>query len=291
MDKKRIKAELFLVLVTIIWGGTFAVIKTGLTATTPLMLLSLRFGASFLLFTAMYFRKFSFHGKRSIINGIILGVLMFLGYAAQTVGLKFTSASRAGFITFTFALFVPFLQFYILKKKPVMGNILGLIIVFIGLWTISRPTDGPFNKGDFIMLGAAVAYAFFIIFLDMINRVENPELMTSIQFFVTTILSLAASFVLEDPHIEMSSQFIYSIIYLVVLGSVFCLYIMNLYQKDTTPMRAVLIYSLEPVFGVIFAIILLNESFSSKEIAGSALILGGVLISELWEFLKLWKRR
>jgi len=259
MDKKRIKAELFLVLVTIIWGGTFAVIKTGLTATTPLMLLSVRFGASFLLFSILFFRKFTLRGRKSIVNGIILGIFMFLGYAAQTVGLKYTSASRAGFITFTFALFVPFLQFYILKKKPLFGNILGLIIVFAGLWVLSKPTGGSFNKGDFIMLGAAVAYAFFIIFLDLINRTENPELMTSIQFLVTAVLSFIASFILEDPYIDMSPQFIYSILYLVILGSVICLYMMNLYQKDTTPMRAVLIYSLEPVFGVIFAIILIRE--------------------------------
>jgi len=215
---------------------------------------------------------------------------MFLGYAAQTVGLNYTSASRAGFITFTFALFVPFLQFYILKKKPVMGNIAGLIIVFIGLWTISKPVDGPFNIGDFIMLGAAVAYAFFIIYLDVFNKKENPALMTSIQFLVTALLSLAASLILEDPFVTMSRQFVFSILYLVILGSVFCLYMMNLYQKDTTPMRAVLIYSLEPVFGVVFAIILLGEQFSGREILGALLILGGVLVSELWEFLRLGKR-
>lgn len=291
MDKKQIKAELFLILVTIIWGGTFAVIKTGLTATTPLMLLGIRFGASFILFTLLYFKKFIYKGRKSIVNGIILGILMFLGYAAQTVGLNYTSASRAGFITFTFALFIPFLQIYILKKKPVFGNILGLIVVFIGLWIISSPGDGPFNIGDFIMLGAAVAYAFFIIFLDVINRTENPALMTSIQFLVTAVLSFSASFILEEPYIEMSAQFIYSILYLVLLGSIFCLYMMNLYQKDTTPMRAVLIYSLEPVFGVIFAIILLGEQLSGKEIIGASFILGGVLLSELWEFLRLGKRR
>ena len=291
MDKKRLKAEFFLVIVTIIWGGTFAVIKTGLTDSTPLMLLTIRFGASFLLFTLFYFKKFKYLGKSTIINGVILGVLMFLGYAAQTVGLAYTTASRAGFITFTFALFVPFLQVYFLKKKPLLGNIVGLVIVFCGLWIISKPDGGPLNRGDIIMLVAAVAYAFFIIFMDIINKKENPEMMTAIQFLVTAVLSLAASFLFEEPFINLTGEFIFSIVYLVILGSVFCLYMMNLYQKDTTPMRAVLIYSLEPVFGVIFAIILLREAFSSKEIIGSALILCGVLISELWEFLRLGKRR
>lgn len=290
MDKKRFKAEFFLVIVTIIWGGTFAVIKTGLNDSTPLMLLTVRFGASFVIFTAMYYNKFRYYGKQTIINGIVLGVLMFIGYAAQTVGLNYTSASRAGFITFTFALFVPFLQVYFLKKKPLFGNILGLIIVFCGLWVISKPTGGPFNVGDMIMLIAAVAYAFFIIFMDMINKKESPETMTAIQFFVTALLALIGSFLFEDPFIVLSREFIFSIVYLVVLGSVFCLYMMNLFQKDTTPMRAVLIYSLEPVFGVVFAILLLKEEFSSKEIIGSALILGGVLVSELWENLKLLKR-
>lgn len=290
MEKKRLKAEILLVIVTIIWGGTFAVIKTGLDSASPLMLLGVRFGAAFLLFTLFYFKKFTFSGKRTIINGLILGFFMFVGYAAQTVGLAYTTASRAGFITFTFALFVPFLQIYYIKKKPSTGNLIGLAVVFIGLWIISKPTGGPINKGDLIMFVAAIAYAFYIIFMDMINRVESPELMTSIQFFITALLSFIAAPFLEEPHIELTRSFIFSILYLVVLGSVFCLYIMNLFQKDTTPMRAVLIYSLEPVFGLVLAIILLGEQFSGKEIGGALLILGGVLLSELWEFLRLGKR-
>jgi drug/metabolite transporter (DMT)-like permease len=291
MNNKRHRAELFLILVTIIWGGTFAVIKTGLTQSSPLMLLAIRFGASFLIFTALYFRKFRFYGKMTLVNGVILGIFMFLGYAAQTVGLNYTTASRAGFISYTFALFVPFLQVYFLKKKPLAGNIAGLAIVFAGLWIISKPTGGPFNIGDLIMLVAAVAYAFFIIFMDILNKKESPETMTAIQFFVTAVLSLIFSFFFEDSFIIFSRDFILSIAYLVVLGSVFCLYMMNLYQKDTTPMRAVLIYSLEPVFGVVFAVILLGEGFSFKEIGGSLLILSGVLVSELWEFLRVGKRR
>lgn len=291
MDKKRFKAEFFLVFVTIIWGGTFAVIKTGLEDATPLILLAIRFATAFLLFTALYFRKFRYFGRRTIINGIILGIFMFVGYAAQTVGLAYTTASRAGFITFTFALFVPFLQIWFLKKRPLLGNIVGLIIVFTGLWIISKPTGGPFNIGDLIMLIAAVAYAFFIIFMDIINKKESPELMTSIQFLTTALLSFLASLFLEVPRLNITTSFLLSIAYLVLLGTVFSLYMMNLYQKDTTPMRAVLIYSLEPVFGVVFAIILLGESFSGREIGGALLILAGVLISELWEIIGLGKRR
>ncbi|MBB6482607.1 DMT family transporter [Spirochaeta isovalerica] len=291
MDKKRIKAEIFLVLVTIIWGGTFAIIKTGLEDSTPLMLLAVRFGAAFLIFSLLYFKKFKFNGKKTIINGIILGIFMFIGYAAQTVGLAYTTASKAGFISFTFALFVPFLQIWILKRKPFMGNVVGLIVVFAGIWIISKPTGGPFNVGDMIMLIAAVGYAFFIIFMDLINKKESPELMTSIQFLTTSLLSIIASFFLEEPKLNPTPSFLFSIAYLVILGSVFCLYMMNLYQKDTSPMRAVLIYSLEPVFGVIFAIILLGESFSIREVSGALLILGGVLLSELWEIIGIGKRR
>ena len=290
MDKKRFKAEIFLIIVTIIWGGTFAFIKSGLSDTTPLMLMAIRFGLAFLIFTIIYFKKFKYYGKRTLIGGLILGILMFLGYAMQTIGINYTSASRAGFITFTFALFVPFLQVYIIKKRPTMGNIVGLLVVFIGLWIISNPGSGSFNKGDFILLGSAVAYAFFIIFLDVINKRENPELMTAIQFAITAVLSLFASFLFEEPFINLTKDLIFSLLYLVILGSVVCLYVMNIYQKDTTPMRAVLIYALEPVFGVIFAMLLISERFSGREMLGSSLILAGVLVSELWEYLKLGKR-
>ena len=290
MNKTRLKAEFLLVLVTVIWGGTFAFIKTGLEDSSPLMLLAVRFGAAFLLFTVLYYKKFQFHGRQTIINGIVLGIFMFIGYAAQTVGLAYTTASKAGFISFTFALFVPFLQIWILKRRPLMGNVLGLIVVFAGIWIISRPTGGPFNIGDFIMVFAAVGYAFFIIFMDIINKKESPELMTSIQFLVTAVLSFAASFIFETPKLSITPSFLLSIAYLVILGSVFCLYMMNLYQKDTTPMRAVLIYVLEPVFGVLFAVILLGEAFSLREAGGALLILVGVLVSELWEIIGLGKR-
>ncbi len=291
MEKKQLKAEGFLVILTIIWGGTFAVIKTGLNDSTPLMLISVRFGAAFLIFTLLYFKKFSFNGKKTIYRGLILGVLMFLGYGLQTLGLNYTTASRAGFITYTYALFIPFLQFYVLKRKPVLGNIVGLLVVFGGLWIISNPMGGDLNIGDLITFGAAISYAFYIIFLDKITKEENPALMTAIQFLVTAILGLITSLFLEDPFIKFSPNLIYSILYLVILGSVVSIYLMNLYQRDTTPMRAVLIYSLEPVFAVLFALVILKESFSFREIVGSVLILLGVLVSELWEFVRFGKKR
>ena len=280
MSPKR-RAELLLILTTMIWGGTFSAIKNGLGEASPLILMGSRFALAALCFSLVFPRIWRNLNRRSLTGGLILGILMFLGYGLQTLGLKETTASRSGFITYTFALYTPFLQFLILKRKPALKNLIGLGIVFSGLFLISRPGGGPVGRGDILTLGGALATAFYVIFLDIIARKHDTFLLTALQFIVCAAMSFLLAPLTETPYIRWTPNLIGSLLYLALLGSVVAIALMTRFQKDLTPTRAVLLYALEPLFALLFAALLLGERLSFPEAAGCGLILAGVVYSEL----------
>lgn len=281
-NRQQYKAEFFLLLMTIIWGGTFSVTKSGLDDASPLLFLGIRCSVATVLFTAIFFSRIKKNIRGSMKAGLLLGVMMFLGLGLQTVGLEYTTASRSGFLTFIYALFVPFLQVYFMKKRPQTGSIIGLIIVMGGLFLLTDPGNGGVRLGDILTLGCAIVYAFYIIFLDTKTRDNDVIALTVMQFGVAGILSLIVSPLVETPFVKVTSNFIWAIAYLALLGTMLSTYVMTRYQKDTTPMRAVLIYAMEPIMAAVLAAIILNESFTRLEWVGAGLILSGVILSEVW---------
>ena len=160
MDKSQRRAEILLIIVTVIWGATFSVTKDGFQDASPLLYLGIRFMAAWIIFSLVrpgVFKKFN---KTNIKHGLILGLFMFAGYGLQNLGLAQSSASRTGFINYTFALYVPFLQIFILHRRPQIQNLLGIGVVTIGMFFIANPFGGAFNPGDMLTLISAIAFAF-----------------------------------------------------------------------------------------------------------------------------------
>ncbi len=350
--RRDVRAEGLLIFVTLLWGGTFAVIKGGLQDISPLLMVGIRFIAAaalaYPLLTGRWAKRrggsagtgeafpdaagpdqprpddewqeqAAAPAKRRLFNrktwlwGAVIGLGMLAGYAGQTIGLKYTTVARSGFITYSFALFVPFLQFFLLGKKPGFGNLLGLIVVFWGLSFITdpssaslRPADfsplrilevlrglskGGLNIGDLYTLGGAVGYAFYVVLLDIATRRCHPGAVTVVQMLACGVFALALAPFFETLFLVPSPRLFGSLFYLVVFGSVVALALMNWFQKRLTPLRAVLIYALEPVFATIIGWMAFGESMSLKEIVGAAFILIGTLVSDLWEALAASVRR
>ncbi len=296
---KSLRAELLLVLLTVIWGGTFVVIKTGLRDASPLLFLSLRFGIALLVGLAVWFvplRSTLSRGlsRRSALHGVVLGVLMFGGYGSQTFGLKYTTVAKSSLFTYSFALVTPVLQYLIARKRLAAGNLVGLAVVVAGMYLFTSPAGGSLNLGDWVTLGGAVVYAFYIVYLDRYASEGDPVVLTLLQFATTAALALAASLLLERPRLVWSAQLLLGLGYLSVLGSVVAVYVMSRFQKDTTPTKAVILYALEPIFAVAFGSLILREELKPRMLLGGLLILAGVLASELWTSrrqLPLEKRR
>lgn len=315
--RRDIQAEGFLLLMTLIWGGTFAVIKGALADISPLLMVGIRFilaaalawpilvrGGSGLESNGIETSQRRYFTPQTWLWGALIGLAMLAGYAGQTIGLKYTSVARSGFLTYSFALFVPFLQFVILGKRPGWGNLLALMVVIWGMSFITDPAtgsltlaslsptrifgmtrdimNGGLNKGDLFTLAGAVGYAFYVVLLDKGSRVCHPGALTVLQMLICGVLALILVPFFEIPVLVISWRLAGAMFYLVVLGSVVALALMNWFQRLLTPLRAVLIYAMEPIFAALIAWAFFASGMSVREMIGAALILCGIVVSDLW---------
>jgi drug/metabolite transporter (DMT)-like permease len=283
LHRRRLVGELMLVVATVIWGGTFAVTRGGLTYISPVLLIAIRFLLSFLVLApAVTFLRIRWW--RGAGPGVILGLALAAGYLLQTTGLHYTSAARSAFITYLFAIFIPPLQYFVSRRKLSTGNLLGLAIVVGGTLVLTRPwqTSG-WNRGDLLTLGSAVAFAIFIVGIDRFAQERDPITFVPTQFLVAGLVSLSVGMVGKAMWIAPHPALWAAMAYLTLLGTAGALGIQTVFQFRTTPVRATTIYALEPVFAALFGMAILSERMGAVEIVGAAIILLGVLTSELWE--------
>ncbi|MCK5672158.1 MAG: DMT family transporter [Spirochaetales bacterium] len=271
-----------LILVTLIWGGTFPVIKAGLSDISPLLMVVIRFFLAFLFFLPLIIKRRILLTKGLIKAGLILGFSTFIGYGMMTIGLTMTTVAKSSLISYGYALMTPPLQFLLLKKKVSPVNLIGLVIAFTGMMIFTSPSASGWNMGDSITVFVALGYAFTVVLLDKYSRIYNVEVLTGVQFFFTALFSVILILFFETPVFIPTFNLLIALSYLVIPGTVGALYIMNKFQKRTTPVRAVVIYALEPVIAIILGYFFLAEYIGWQEFIGGIIILSGVLFSEIW---------
>lgn len=277
----KTRAEIVLLATTVIWGGTFAVNKLALAEVSPLLFITVRFGiasAFFLLFFSGRIFPLSIGALR---DGTILGLFLFLGFATQTIGLLYTTASKSAFITGMMVIFVPIIQVLVERRAPKIGNIVGIIVVVAGLWLLTAPEGSSFNVGDALNLVCALFFGIYIVHLDIVSQRVTTLRLTFLQTAVMTLLAGASAAAFETPAFSFSRTVLLSFAYLTGFATILTLLVQTRFQKDTTPTRAVVIFSIEPVIASAIAALLLGETLGPQGVAGGGLILAGVLLSEL----------
>jgi drug/metabolite transporter (DMT)-like permease len=287
---KKTRAELALLGTTLIWGGTFAAQKIGLRDISPLLLISSRFVVAAVFIFALFRNAIFPLPKSAIIKGSTLGIFLFLGFAVQTIGLNYTTASKSAFITSMMVVFVPLLQFIIEKRSPNLGNVFGVGIVSTGLWFLTSPAGATFTIGDALTLVCALLFAVYIVYLDVISHEMNPLQLTFLQTATTAALSLAGLALFEHPHVSFSPRLLGTLAYLTFFATVLTTYIQTRFQKDTTPTKAAIIFTIEPVIATLIAYALLSEELGALGILGGGLIILGVLLSEFSDSLPVLSR-
>lgn len=275
-----------LLLTAFIWGGTFGATKVLLTGgMEPMGLLTWRFGIAALLFLVFFAHRILPNlNRRSLVVGIVLGVLFYLGFSLQTIGLKFTTSSHSGFITALYVVITPLLQVFFGSRAPTKRVWFSVGVVITGLWLLTGPTEGDavqgFNIGDVLTLGCAFTFAGYIIVLDRHAAGSDSVALTWIQLAVMFVLSMLHRFATE-PWTSPSSPTDWSLIlFLALLASVFTTWCQARFQPRTTPSRAAIIYTMESVFAAIVGITLLQESLGVTGYVGAILIVGGLLFVE-----------
>jgi len=275
------RAEALLLATTLIWGSTFVAQKVGLIDASPLFFVGSRFALATLVLTALFSRKLRTIDASGLQKGIALGILLCLGFALQTMGLTYTSASKSAFITGMLVVFTPLMQFIIERQMPKLGNIAGVVLVTIGLYLLTSPDGSAFNVGDGLTLACAILFAIYIVYLDIVSKEVDIFHLTYLQIVVTAVVSYVFAFLFEEVRVAFTPSFVGVLVYLTLFATLLTTYIQTRFQKETTPTRAAIIFSVEPVFAAFLAYLVLDEVIGLAGIIGGAIIIAGLLTSQL----------
>ncbi|MBM2846238.1 MAG: family transporter [Bacteroidetes bacterium] len=283
--RTRRKAEAALLATTLIWGSTFTAVKLGIQEISPVLLIVIRFSLAAAFFLVFFRRQlFPIHTS-AVIKGSILGFFLFLGFVFQNVGMVYTTASKSAFITSMMVVFVPLLQFIVERRSPNLGNILGVVIVTAGLWFLTQPTGSAFNIGDALTLGCALVFAIYIVYLDVVSQEMSTSQLTFLQMASNTVFSFIAVVLFENVMFTFSAFSLLTLAYLTIFATIVSVWVQTRFQKDTTPTRAVIIFTIEPVIASVIAHLVLGEQLGTLGILGGGLIIAGVLVSQLSDII------
>ncbi|WP_082428138.1 DMT family transporter [Pseudomonas endophytica] len=275
------KAECVLILITMIWGGTFLLVQHALTSSGPMFFVGLRFAAAAIIVALFSYKSLRAMTRLELKAGFFIGTSIMLGYGLQTVGLQTIPSSQSAFITALYVPFVPLLQWMVLGRRPGLMPSIGIVIAFAGLMLLSGPAGASlsFSQGEIVTLISAIAIAAEIILISAYAGKVDVRRVTVVQLSTASILS----FMLVAPTGEAIPDFSWLLLVSAVgLGaaSAAIQVAMNWAQKSVSPTRATLIYAGEPVWAGIIGR-LAGERLPGLALIGAGLIVAAVIVSEL----------
>lgn len=276
-----IKANLIMLLATLVWGSSYIFTKMGLGSLEEFNLIALRFLIAFVIASAIFYKRMININRKLIAYAFILGLSLFSMFAALTFGVKHTTASNAGFLISLTVIFVPILSSFILRKVPEKKVCFAAVVALIGIGLLTLNSELRLNLGDFLCILAALLYAIHMIITGTLTKEVDSLALGIWQLGFTGALGLLFSIILETPQIPQTLSSWGAVLALSILCSAFGFVAQTVSQKYITPTNTGLIFSLEPVFAAIFAFMFFNEVLTSKGYVGAALVLLGVLSAEI----------
>lgn len=273
-------ADLGLLYIAVIWGSTFFVVKDSLAYVDPVLLVGYRFIVAALLIGCflIYRRK---PWLTNLKSGGILGILLWLCYVPQTIGLQFTTASNSGFITGLFVAFVPLFAFVLFQELPSPAKVLAVFTSILGLWFLTGGL-AEINAGDGLTIVTAMAFAAYILVADRYAKDNvDPYILSFQQFVVVGGLSVIAGFIFQFPFTVASPGTLWVILFLTIFPTLSAFVIQMMAQKYTAPVKVSLILALEPIFAAVFAWTLGGETFIPSRSIGGVLVVLAIIVAEV----------
>jgi drug/metabolite transporter (DMT)-like permease len=284
----RKRADLALMLCTLLWGSTFVVVKNALDHSSVFIFLAVRFTLAGLLMALFRPRVFLNLKGEELFAGMRLGFFMFAGYAFQTAGLKYTTASNSGFVIGSSVVLVPLLLAIFWGRTLTRWVYAGSLAAVVGLYFLTVPLEGVarLNKGDVLTFVAAGLYAVHIILVGEYTKEHSVSALSIIQVLACAAMAwmlagAAAAIRWQPVRFEWRWELLLGIGICAVFATALAFTMQMWAQQFTTPGHAAILFALEPVFAVITSYILIKERLSARGIVGAALILAGILIAEL----------
>lgn len=277
--KNALKADIALLLVAMLWGGGFIAGKVALYSFPPFTMLSIRFLGSAFIMAVVFHKKMKYIPRHTWFSGMVIGIFMFVGMACQATGLKYTTASKQAFLVASYTVFVPFLSWLITKKRPSLYAFVAGVLTLCGIGVLSLTSSLTIELGDSLSLLFALIFGLQIVYIGIFVRNVDMVQFTVVQLVVGGVLEGIAAFFFDPPIGKITLDAFLGLLYLLVPSTIIAFTVQNIAQKYTSDTHTSIILSLESVFGVLFAVLLLGEQFTMRMGIGAAIIFSAVLLS------------
>jgi len=283
VSKLRLIANFLLIITTILWGTSFIITKN-LTQEVPIFLyLGIRFSIAIIGFIP-YFIRIKRMNKKILLFGALTGLLFYFVIVFQTFGIQTTTAGKAAFITGLSTIMVPFITWLGFRKAIKKRVWLAVIISISGMVFLLLEGESNIIIGDFLVLLCAVLYALFIVLNDKYVRAVDVYLYSMVQLIVISVLSFGGSVLFNEAYdlTNISSPFWLIFIYMGLVLTTGTFIFQNWSQQHQGPTQTAIIFTLEPVFAVIFASFVFgNETMTPYGWIGCLLVFSAILITVL----------
>ncbi len=288
-----LRADAVLIGVTVVWGSSFVVVKNVVESLPPLQFLFWRFVIALaLLSPLLFFRRRSPGVWR---DGLVVGLLLAGGMTLQVLGIPRTTASKAGFLTGLSVVLTPFAAYLRSRRLPSVENAAGFALAAIGFLLLTFPSGGgAVGRGDVLVFGCGIVFAFYIVELSERSGRQDAVWLTAVQLAIVVAVAGTVSLLLrtsalsglpeaatESRQILWQGTFLWSVLYLGSIGTVGTFFSQTWAQGAMSATHAAIIFALEPVVAAIFGAWLLHDRLGPRGMVGGALVLAGVVVSEL----------
>jgi drug/metabolite transporter (DMT)-like permease len=278
-------SSLLLLLTAIIWGFAFVAQRKGMEFTGPFTFNAARFLLGGMVLIPLIFKQNTefftkFHKHQSIKGGLFAGVLLFCGASLQQIGIIYTTAGNAGFITGFYVVLVPIFGFFFFHKTTI--NVwIGAILALIGMYFLSVSYNFEISKGDLLVLMGAFVWAFHVLVIGKYAPIANVIIIAVIQFFVCGLLSLIVAVFTEPIEMNGIINAGIPILYGGILSVGLAFTLQVVVQKYAHPSVTAIILSTEAIFAALGGWLILGESLTSRGIFGCILMLAGMLAAQI----------
>lgn len=296
MKVSTLKSDALILLASTIWGFAFVAQRIGMDYVGPFTFNGVRFALGSLVLLPLILKNGIWKNrsrkststaftKTLILGGGLLGIALFAAASLQQVGLVYTTAGNAGFITGLYVVIVPILGLF-WGQDLNAGTWIGALLAAVGLYFLSVTDELTISLGDMLELFGAFLWAVQILIVGWLSPKTDPIKLAVAEFSTCSLLSLFTAFIFEEIALNTLLQATIPILYAGVLsvGVAFTLQVVA--QQNAHPAHAAILFSLESVFAALGGWLILNETISSRGLFGCALMLSGMLLSQLYGVLE-----
>lgn len=283
------KSNIILMLCAAIWGLAFVAQRVGMEYVGPFTFNGIRFlmGSISLLPLILYFERKGKKDaqpvptKKEYRQAAVIGLVLFIAASLQQIGLVYTEAGKAGFITGLYVVMVPLVGVLFLKHHVTKNAMAGAVAAAVGLYLLSVKADFTMGLGDIYVFIGAFFWTAHILLVDRLVKVFSALKIAFIQFVICGGLSLLVALIFEEISLHSIMLGIVPILYGGIFSAGIAYTLQIIGQRGAHPTHAAIILSLETVFAALGGFVLINERMGGREYIGCALMLAGMIISQL----------